>query len=152
MKVIKPEPKHVHDWIQLVQEFLQEGIDQYAWGFSSEDCEATYFTWLKECIGFLLEEEGAIVGVLAGNIAIHPFCYTTVYFHESMWFVRKSHRGKGGGIKLYEACEQECRDRGIKKMVFAHTSLLEVKTFKKIYNKLGFHELETHYVKDINDA
>ena len=37
MKVIEPLPHHVFDFVDLVKEFLDEGIDAYDWGVNEDD-------------------------------------------------------------------------------------------------------------------
>ena len=85
--------------------------------------------------------------MFAGLVAPHFFDFNTLYFHESMWFVLPGY--PGWGRKLYERAECECKRRGVLKMVMAHTHAYKPKQFEKMYYKLGFNKLETHYVKEI---
>jgi GNAT superfamily N-acetyltransferase len=145
LKVIRPEPHHVFEWVELVKEFLSEGIHTYNWGISEDNLHTTYHLWNKD-FGFLLEDEGKIVGVLAGSVAPHFFNYSNIFFQENMWYVRKEFRRKGGGILLYRALVRRCRERGIRRIVFGHTKIMK-NEFEKLYGKLGLTYLESHYEK-----
>jgi GNAT superfamily N-acetyltransferase len=147
MEVITPLPHHVFAWSDLVTEFLKDGIDQYDWGVNESDLHTTYHLWNKD-FGWLLEHEGEIVGVLAGQVAPHFFNYENLFFHEMMWFVKPEFRHLGGGIMLYRACVKRCKERGIKRIVFGHTKHLHDE-IKKTVERLGFTYLETHYEKVI---
>jgi len=144
LKVIEPLDTHVFAWVELVREFLDEGIKEYDWGVNEDDLHTTYHLWDKKNFGWLLEADGEIVGVLAGIAMPHSFNYSNRYFLESMWYVKKSHRGTGGGIMLYRACIKRCRELGISRVVFGHTKVMR-KDFERLYKKLGFTYLESHY-------
>ena len=149
MKVIKPLPEHLTDWIHLVEEFLKEGIDEYNFGYKKEDAETTFFLWIARQPAFLLEHGGEIIGVLAGSVGTHFFNYAGTYFQEAMWYVLPKYRHTSGGLKLLRAMEQECKRRGITKMVMAHTYSLMPRHFQKLYKGLGYKRIETKYIKDI---
>jgi len=146
MQVIEPLPSHVFAWTALVREFLDEGIGEYNWGYNENDLHKTYHLWDKKNFGWLLEDDGEIVGVLAGQIVPHFFDYSNWYFSESMWYVKKSHRKRGGGMLLYRAVLKRCKEFGIKRIVFGHTKVMS-KQFEHLYKRLGFTYLETHYEK-----
>ena len=146
MQVIKPLPLHVFAWVSLVREFLDEGIDTYDWGVNEENLHTTYHTWDKKNFGWLLEDEGKIVGVLAGVAMPHFFNYSNWYFNESMFFVKPEYRKRGGGILLFRACVEQCKFLGIKRIVFGHTRV-KAAELEQFFKKLGFTYLETHYEK-----
>lgn len=146
MTVIEPEAHHVFEWVELAKKFLDEGIDEYGWGFNEEDLHKTYHIWDKKNFGWLLEHEGKIVGVLAGVCVPHFFNHKFLLFNEFMWYVLPEFRGTGGGLMLYRACLERCKRLGISRIVFGHTKHMS-KEFEKIYTKLGFTYLETQYEK-----
>ena len=149
MKVIKAEPIYVHDFIELVQRFIELGVDEYDFGFKRNDAESTYFLWVRSQIAFLLMDGKKVIGVFAGISAPHFFDYSTFFFHESMWFVLPEYQGQGGGAMLYRAVHNECIKLGIKKIVMGHTYGFKPGSFEKLYKRMGFRKLETHYVKDL---
>jgi GNAT superfamily N-acetyltransferase len=79
-------------------------------------------------------------------VSAHLFDYENTFFQENMWFVKKEYRKKGGGLLLYHALLQRCRERGIKRIIFGHTIQMK-EEFTLLYKKLGFTYLETHYEK-----
>jgi len=147
MKVIEPKNSDVFAWSELVHRFIDECIKDYGWGVNEQDLHRTYYAWDKR-FGWLLEHEGKIIGVLAGACLPHFFNYGNTLFQESMWYVVPEHRKSGGGLLLYRACVKQCEKMGITRMVFAHTKHMG-EEFGKIYDKLGFTYLETHYEKAI---
>ncbi len=150
MKVIKPEPKHIHYWTALVESFYKEGVDNYGFGYKRQDAERSYFLWLGRQPGYVLQHEGEIIGCIGGVIAPHYLDYSTLYFHECIWYVKPEYRNKGGGIKLLARVEKECRKRGVSKMVMTHTYSMMPEYFESLYTKLGYTKLETKYIKDVN--
>lgn len=146
LKVIEPKPEHVFAWVELVYKFLAEGIEDYDWGVNELHLHETYHKWDKKNFGFLLVDGDRVVGVLAGSIGNHFFNYDNKFFNESMWYVIPEYRSKGGGILLYRACLKRCKELGITRLVFGHTSQMK-EEFSKIYKRLGFTYLESHYEK-----
>lgn len=149
MTVIEPLPIHVFDWCKLAHEFVGEAIEDYGWGINEEDLHRTYHAWDKKNFGWLLEHRGQIVGVLAGVVIPHFFNYSNRIFNEFMWYVKPEFRGTGGGLMLYRACLRRCNALGIERLVFGHTRYMS-EEFGKIYERLGFTYLETHYEKVLN--
>ena len=149
MEVITPLPHHVFAWSDLAKEFVKEALTDYSWGLNEDDLHETYHLWDKTNWGFLLEDKGEIVGVLAGVVVPHFFDYSNSFFNEFMWYVKPDYRKSGGGIKLYRALEKRCRERGVTRLIFGHTKYL-ADDFTKLYKKLGFTYLQTHYEKVLN--
>lgn len=147
MEVIDGKPEHVFEFAELAKAFVEEGIKDYEWGFNEDDIHATYHLW-DEGLRFLLVDKNKVVGILAGLCAPHFFNYKNIYFQEVMWFVQPEYRTKGGGLLLYNACVKRCKERGVTRMVMGHTKHMEDK-FTKLYEKLGFTFLESHYEKVI---
>jgi len=153
MRVIKPEPYHVHEWTSLIDRFLAEGIDHFGFGIRQEDVETTFFLWVNRNLPLLLlEDEGKIIGCLGGNLFPHWFNYDTLIFNEMIWYVLPEYRRGGGGVRLIRAMEKECKDRGVDKMVLGHTYALMPDDLRKLFEGLGYRIIESHYIKDIKNA
>ena len=146
MKVIKPLPHHVFPWCELAKSFIKEALTDYDWGMNEEDLHTTYHLWDTENWCFLLEHDNEIVGVLAGIVTPHFFDYANQFFNEFMWYVKPEFRSTGGGLLLYRALVRRCREKGIKRIIMGHTKYM-AEDFKKLYTKLGFTYLQTHYEK-----
>ena len=150
MEIVKPTPYHVHDFIDLCKSFFKEGIDPYGMGLNRDNAEATYFQWIKTQPGFMLEHDGKIIGCIAGLIVAHWLDYKTLCFMEYIWYVLPEHRKSRAGLMLLRAMQKELEKRGVKKMVMGHAHSMKAEHLEKLYTKMGFVKLETHYIKDVN--
>jgi len=146
LKVITPKAEHVFAWVELAKAFIGEALVEYDWGMNEDHLHQTYHLWDKKNWGFLLEHEGEIVGVLAGIVVPHFFDYDNQFFNEFMWYVKPDYRKSGGGIKLFRALEDRCREHNINRIVMGHTKYM-ASDFEKLYTKLGFTYLQTNYEK-----
>lgn len=97
---------------------------------------------------FLAEEEGEVVGFLGGLLYPDPNDGDLVG-SEMFWFVQSEHRGSCG-MRLLSAFEKWAISTGAKRLVMGHLSTLAPEKLKKLYERLGYVPLETHYVKEIN--
>jgi GNAT superfamily N-acetyltransferase len=145
LSVIQTEGEYVFEWAELAKAFITEALAEYDWGVNEDDLHTTYHAWDKD-FGFLLLDEGKVVGCLAGLLTPHFFDYSNLFFSEFMWYVKPEYRNQGGGIKLYNACLARCKERGVTRMVMGHTSYMQ-EDFTKLYRGLGFKYLQTHYEK-----
>lgn len=150
MRIVKPEPEHVHIWVDMAERFDRELLknENEDWGFNRAHCEQTYFLWIKDQIGFLLENDGRFVGAIACIIGAHFFNYDYFYCYESMFYIEPGHRGNVGARLLIKAVEEECRKRKINRIIMAHTPYMS-KTISRFYQGLGYRLFETQYVKDL---
>lgn len=149
MQIVKAREQHVWGFIRLVEDFLAQGVDAHDFGFNKQHTEKTFCLWVRSQIAYLLMDDTEVVGILAGVIAPHFFDYATTYFHEAMWYVKPGNQSRGWGIRLFYRVECECKVRGVSKMIMAHTHAHKPEQFEKLYSRLGFKKLETHYVKDL---
>jgi GNAT superfamily N-acetyltransferase len=145
LKVIGIEAQHVFEWAQLAKDFINEALQEYNWGVNEDDLHTTYHSWNKD-FGFLLQDEGKIVGCLCGIVTPHFFDYENKFFSEFMWYVKPEYRNKGGGLLLFRECQRKCIEAGVTRMVMGHTKYMK-EEFENLYTKLGFTYLQTHYEK-----
>ncbi len=114
--------------------------------------EKNWKGFLESEIGivYVAEEDGKIIGTIGGliypdtNDGVKVLC-------ETFWFVSKGHRGRCG-FKLLDAFEKRGMERGAKRLVMVHLSSLAPEKLKKLYERLGYVEVETHYVKEIKEV
>lgn len=149
LNVYKADISHIDIWLPLAKEFYDEGFDEYKWGFNEEHARATYKLFILNHVCFLAELNGEPVGCLAGVISQHHFNYHFLFYQESMWFVKKQHRGSKIAKALLEATQEECRTRGCEKIIVGYTQKVIPETMKRFYTQLGFQLFETHYIKDL---
>ena len=95
---------------------------------------------------FGLRDKGVIVGAIGG--LVFPDLYSGVLrATEMFWFVRGESRGDG--LRLFHALEDWAKMRQCTQIVMVHLSDSMPDRLKGIYERLGFIEMETHFVKEI---
>lgn len=91
---------------------------------------------------FVLEINGAVVGMIGLLIFIHPIAGETTV-SEVFWWVEPEHRG--GGLRLLKRAEQWARTQGaVKLMMIAPTAEVG-----QLYLRLGYEPLETTYQRTL---
>lgn len=111
--------------------------------------------WIKNWINLinskagkilLLEKQGKIVGFIGFYIAECSLDGTKAA-EEAFWYVDEAHRGQG--IKLFRKAEDVMKSLGCEAIVMVHMSHSMPEKLKKVYEKFGYGEMETRYVKRI---
>lgn len=130
----------------LGREFVKEGNIPTA--FIPEVFEATWGNFFNLGMGviFLLILDEEIIGAL-GAVKYPDPNSGEIMAAEHFWFVNKEHRGKG--TKLLKAYELWAKDQNIKKITMVHLTGLMPDKLRKLYVKLGYREIETHYIKEV---
>ena len=105
--------------------------------------------FIQNHLCYLAENEGKIIGCLAGVLTQHHFNYDFKFFQEAMWYVKKEFRGKGVASALLKAVEDECRALKCKKISVGITDNMKPEIIARVYRQMGFKLFETHYIKDI---
>lgn len=67
---------------------------------------------------------------------------------EMFWFVDPASRGDG--LRLFRAFETEAKAAGAKRLIMVHLSSINGPELKHLYERCGYHEIETQYLKDIS--
>lgn len=95
---------------------------------------------------FHLSLYGEIVGAIGGLIYPDPNDGDLVA-SEFFWYVEKGHRGHG--LELLYKFEDWAKSSGAKRIIMVHLSSLMPEAIKKIYQRNGYSELETSYIKSL---
>ncbi len=116
--------------------------------FVPEVFERTWVTFLSQDVGviFLLKSDEDIIGALG---ALKFPCPNSgeMIATELFWFVNSENRGKG--LRLLKEFESWAAEHGIKKILIAHLTGIMPEKIKKIYTRMGYNEMETHYLKEV---
>ena len=130
----------------LADEFYGEG--NMPTDFVPEVFEKTWTNLFKAKIGviFLLKSGEKIIGSL-GAVKYPDPNSGEMIATEFFWFVNKESRGKG--LKLMKAFESWVAEQGIKKMIMVHLSGSMPEKLKSLYKRMGYNEMETHFIKEI---
>jgi len=126
----------------LIHEFQDESLDAYK--LFCDDDKAIKLMESVWQTSLVMEEDGKIVGVIAGIIvsAMVSIGYT---MQEIIYFVTKSYRGKG--ISLLTAFEHMSREMGCQNIVMVHMGNIYRNAMERIYTNLGYVFLEAQYIK-----
>jgi GNAT superfamily N-acetyltransferase len=95
---------------------------------------------LPESVIFVYENQGAIVGMLGLITLFHLFSNEKTV-SEVFWFVDPSRRG--AGVRLLKHGQAWAKSIGAQRLVM----IAPTKKVAKLYSKLSFQKLETHYIK-----
>ena len=94
-----------------------------------------------------IEREGVLDGGLGGILYPDPNDGVTVAT-EMFWYVRQGHRGQG--LRLLRAFEQWSRGQGARRIIMVHLLTLQPEELRRLYRRLGYHDAEVHYLKELD--
>lgn len=66
---------------------------------------------------------------------------------EAFWYVDE--KSRGGGIRLFKAAEEFAKSIGSERMMMIHLQNSMPKKVKNFYERMGFKEAETTYLKEL---
>lgn len=113
--------------------------------FSREAFEASWKYFFEAGAGHIFgdySDDGEFRGALGLLVAPDPNS-GLLHAQEAFWFVRPQFRGKG--LKLLIHAMDWVKASGIRRFTMVHLSSIAPATLKKLYLRMGFVELETHY-------
>lgn len=141
----------------LLDEDLQEAFLEF-WnesGRSGEfDLPGFLRNWeilIESGMGFIFvlrSEIGEVQGYLAAVIVADPFNGEKVCA-ENFWYVRKHARGSIGGMRLFQAFEEEAKAAGCKRCLMVHLENLTPEKLAKLYERRGYRLIERTYEKNL---
>lgn len=149
MRAVKPTALEVHEWVDMTEKFNEQVLldENFDWGFNRENCEDTYFAFIRDQICFWLEHDGKRVGCIACVESRHLYNYAFRFCLEVMFYVE--HQYRSGARVLIKAVEEECKQRGINRIVMAHMTHNK-ENIGSFYKALGYRECEWQYQKDLH--
>jgi GNAT superfamily N-acetyltransferase len=98
---------------------------------------------------FVAVHKGQVVGACAARIGPGAMDQRQLIAIEQFWFVTPDHRNTKLGIRLFDAVEKWAREVGADVLDFIALASSE-DNVRKFYERRGFRELETHFVKELN--
>ena len=144
----KGEYKDIEGVKELIKEFFQESLAWYKISLDDETITETMKSFVDKHISFVAEENGKIIGVIAGIISPSIFDKRQLFAQEAIWYVTKKARGIVG-FKLIKVFEEECRKLGAKMISMICMSNLNFDILDRFYKNDGFALLENHYIKEV---
>jgi GNAT superfamily N-acetyltransferase len=131
--------------LELVLAFHKEALSEYALKID-EDALISFF---DKCVAqsFLLIIDNKCEGLIAGQEITNPVSGEKV-FQETMWFVNEPFRKYG--IFLFNKAQEILKQEGYAAIVMVALANSKTDKLVKLYEKLGFIEMERHYIRRLN--
>lgn len=95
-----------------------------------------------------LREDGILIGYFIGVVDTHLHYMQTKMFTMDIMYVSPKHRNSNGGMLLMEKLEEECRRRGVQKMILNTKKHFNIGA---LYVRRGFKHIEEIYSKWIGE-
>ncbi|MBD7992825.1 GNAT family N-acetyltransferase [Ochrobactrum sp. Sa2BUA5] len=128
--------------IELLRESHSAARFPFAFCPDSASALFEYHHKLKNAVILLKEAQGTPVGILMAVVSPHPFG-AGLWARETVWFVSDQSRGTGA-IKMLRSYEEWAASLGCNAVSMATLTSNDV---SPIYERLGYAEAETHFVK-----
>jgi len=144
IEVRQAKPEDADAVLALVQEFHNEGLDEF--NLFCDDEKALRVIRANLEYGLVLSKDGKIIGCLGGELTTGVVSTDKVY-QELIWFVTKDHRQHG--IRLIRELERKCVEWGVNKIVMVHLGRLNAEKMRVFYERLDYKFLEAHYIKSL---
>lgn len=136
----------------LVFAFHKETLQPFGMGFNISSVEQIIKLFAENHIGLVVEDGESLIGVIGGAIAPSFTDFKQKIFNEVIWYILPEFRGGSTGVKLLKLVEDYCRNIGVNKIVMVGMFNNDIDRLANFYNKMGYKELEIHFVKDITYA
>lgn len=94
----------------------------------------------------VVEQDGKIAGA-AGAVRYTDLYTGDVCVAELFWFVTGSQRGIG--LPLFKGMEDWAKAQGAKRFLMVHLNNLSPDILTRLYQKRGYKEIETHFMKEL---
>lgn len=133
--------KYADDVRRIVQAFQDESLVEYGLSFDAQALSKT-IEELKDQ-AFVLVINDRCEGLLAGKEVKTPLSDEPIW-HEVIWYVMEKHRKYG--ISLLKQSRAILKSEGYKAMVMICMHNSKTEKLFKLYNKLGFVTMETHFI------
>jgi GNAT superfamily N-acetyltransferase len=131
---------------ELGPEFYKEG--NMPTKYLPEVFKETWSKLIESKMGviFVMQSNEENIGILGGVKYPDPNS-NEIMASEFFWFVRKGYRGHG--LKLLKEFEAWAKEQGATKVIMMHLATLMPEKIKKLYTRMGYEEIETHYLKEV---
>lgn len=127
----------------LLKDFQKEALGSYGFMLNEDIALAVMPKFVDNSLVMFCDEK--LIGVIAGFIATYPLDNSQI-FQEAFWFVDGEYRRYS--LFLLKALEAKCKERGITKIVMAHTG---DKGLGRFYTIHGYRLLESHFLKHLEE-
>lgn len=139
-------PDDIDQIAVLGERFIRESHYGRLIGLNPEALRSVAEMLIREDHGLLLVDEfyGELAGMIGMIATIHPTSWEPVA-SELFWYVPPEVRG--GGIKLLFAAENWARENGMSRCIMVSPN----ERVSALYIRLGYDELETQFIKELQN-
>jgi len=95
---------------------------------------------------FVTETDGEVTGGIVCALTLMLMSHTKVAT-ELVWFVSKEARGKPSSIKLVKTFESWAKENGAQYVIMG--DIKHVGELGNLYERMGYHAVETAYMKEV---
>ena len=95
---------------------------------------------------YIARKDGELIGAVAGYTFVYQWA-PQIWGSEDFWYVKKEYRGGSTGVKLFNKLMNWFDELKVDKICMMHYSWNE--KVGDFYEKNGFYNYETSYVKDM---
>lgn len=99
---------------------------------------------MGEVLFMTLRDAGELIGYFIGFIAPGLHYKTCLTLTMDIFYVVPEHRGKHGGVTLFEAVKKEAKRRGVQRWFVGNKEHAKVHA-TALFEYLGFEKVETYY-------
>ena len=140
-------PEYRDQVFQLIKEFEQESFRELGLELNPDTFDDAVES--QKDSSFLMLVDGKVEGLLSGTL-VNGFGLKGTIWQEVIWYVRKPYRKYG--LKLFKMAYSTLKDRGVDAIMTAHLNNRIGMRIGRMYKRLGFRPVETHYIRRLDDG
>lgn len=145
MRIETYSDKYVDDITQIIKNFHEEAIKDYACTLDPDAVLQTIRTADKQNVFLLVDPNGKAQGILYGNRYKLPTGGEA--FQEVIWYVNTTYRTSG--ISLLRYVEKHLKSIGVSIMIMVALENSKTDKLHRFYERLGYRPMETHFVRTL---
>lgn len=138
---------------QLAHQLVKETGLKKSLGFDWKGCSkfAENLLSSENCCLFVAEVDGEVVGFVAGMVSPTFFNPSGIQAGELGWYVDPDYRNSRVATELHKSYEEWAKGRGATSIQMMHMDTEQSELIGKMYEKWGYHKVETSYLKEVKD-
>lgn len=143
-----PKPQDLTACVDLAIEYFEPFLKQHGVPVIREDVERIAKRSIKLGQMLIIENDNEVQGIAAWEIISHPANSSVKIFYETIWCVKS--KIKTDALVMLRGMESKARQLKADIMVMANLATESEEGLRKIFTKMGFTFMETHYAKELN--
>lgn len=136
-------PKDHDDCFNLAKSLYGKFMFDHGMPIVEADLSKTVYFFITSGQNLVVEQEGKVVGMCAWMVTGHPANQNCKVFQEVLWCIQS--KFKTDALLLLRALERKANESGAQVIVLANLALDNENALRRIYGKLGYEFMETHF-------